>query len=144
MSGYTPKVSKAAASAIDYAHLEHSCQQLYHDEKMFSLGVVFVQPTSQPSQPQHGRKKSVSYSFKGQHHHIFLHTVLCMHTIPVHLCGSTQVVYFSFSYCAPDLLTHQCILSLSVFHTVYSACHQCILSLSVFHTVYSAWKRLCT
>ena len=42
----------------------------------FSLDMVFVQPHAQPSQPQHGRKKSVSYSFKCQHHHPFLDNVL--------------------------------------------------------------------
>ena len=86
MSEYTSKISKAAAGAIDYAHLEHSCQQLYHDEKMFSLGMVFVQPHSQSNHAQHGRKKSVSYSFKVQHHHTFLRTSLyiCIDAITNH------------------------------------------------------------
>ena len=69
----------------------------------FSLDMVFVQPHAQPSQPQHGRKKSVFYNFKSQHHHPFMHYVLvdaCMSFRP--LCRDTQLA-LCFTFCAPPM-----------------------------------------
>ena len=78
---------------IDSACVEHSCQQLLRN---FHFIWCFVQPHSQPLQPQHWWKKSVSYiSFKVQHHHTFLHNVLYRYIqFLVHLCGSTQLHFF--------------------------------------------------
>ena len=64
--------------------------------RKFSLDMVFVQPHAQPSKPLHERKKSVSYSFKSQHHHPFLDNVIvdaCMQFYKP-LCSDTQLVHF--------------------------------------------------
>ena len=85
----------------------------------------FVQPYSQPLQPQHWWKKSVSYSFKVEHHHTFLHTVLYRYIqFLVHLCGSTQLHFFL-----------QCTWSVCVNLSSTTSAHTC-----VSHCVKCMWK----
>ena len=80
VSGHTPMhgLQKVVAIAIDYTLLKHSISQWE-----FSLDMVLIlQPHTQPSQPQHRRKKSVSYSFKCQHHHLLGQCPCrCMHVV---------------------------------------------------------------
>ena len=67
--------------------------------RKFSLDMVFVQPHPQPSQPQHERKKSVSYSIKSQHHHPFLHNVLVARCMWFHTTCT-----LCFTFCVPQCM----------------------------------------